>query len=407
MNVIGGCSLYDLVERFGTPLYVYDASRIERNCRALRDTFRRFYPATDFFYAIKANPNPHLVRLIAAQEFGADCAAPLEVTIAEKAGIPREKIMYTGNYESRDDLAVLPRCGAVNLDDVSALAKVPSAFDGILSFRINPGEGSGSHPGIVTGGPDAKFGIPLENAAVAYRRAVERNYTRLGIHLMAGSNNRDAAFFGRMAAILRRTAEEIFHPIGIVPAYLDIGGGFGIPYRDDDAPLDLEQTARLIAEALGNTGYRLRIEPGRFIVGNAGYLLTRVTAVKEGVRRFVGLDAGMNTLLRPALYGAHHRITVMGKETPAGTATLCGRICENTDIFATDIPFPTVSEGDIVLFHDAGAYCSSMAFSYNGRLRPAEVLCKNGEAFLIGHAEGEEEFLRRYAIEFLRARCTT
>lgn len=405
MNAINGCTLRDIADRFGTPLYLYDAARIERNCLALRDAFNAHYPATDIFYAVKANGNPHLLRLIAACGLGADCAAPIEVTLAERAGIPREKIMYTGNYESRDDLIAAARCGAVNLDDITALDKLPAGFDGILSFRINPGEGGGSHPGIVTGGPDAKFGIPLDSAPSAYRLAADRGFTRFGIHLMAGSNNRDPLFFARMTAILCHNAADIFGPLDIAPAYLDIGGGFGIPYAEDETPLDIDSTAQAVAGTLalcasqhGVTPPRLRIEPGRYIVGDAGYLLTRIMAVKERPRRFVGLDAGMNTLLRPALYGAHHRVTVVGKETPAGTATLCGRICENTDIFAADIPFPAVAEGDLVLFHDAGAYCASMAFPYNGRLRPAEVLCENGTTRLIARGEDEKDFLERYAV---------
>jgi len=208
-----------------------------------------------------------------------------------------------------------------------------------------------------------------------------------------------------MTAIICHNAAGIFRPLGILPEYLDIGGGFGIPYTDDETPLDLDATAKAVAGTLalcaaqhGVTPPRLRIEPGRYIVGDAGYLLTRVTGIKEGIHRFVGLDAGMNTLLRPALYGARHRVTVVGKDTPAGVATLCGRICENTDIFATDIPFPAVTEGDIVLFHDAGAYCAAMAFPYNGRLRPAEVLCENGVARLIARAEDKTDFLGRYAV---------
>lgn len=405
MNTIGGCDLHELAARFGTPLYLYDAAHIERNCHALRDAFSRHYPATDIFYAVKANGNPHLLRLIAACGLGADCASPLEVTLAERAGLPRARVMYTGNYESREDLAAAARCGAVNLDDITALEKLPAGFDGILSFRVNPGEGGGSHPGIVTGGPDAKFGIPLEQAPAAYRLATERGFTRFGLHLMAGSNNRDPLFFARMTAILCHTAADIFRPLGTLPEYIDIGGGFGIPYADDETPLDLDATARAIATVLascsaqhGTVPPRLRIEPGRIIVGDAGYLLASVTAVKEGIHRFVGLDAGMNTLLRPALYGARHRTTVVGKDTVAGTATLCGRICENTDIFATDIPFPAVAEGDLVLFHDAGAYCAAMAFAYNGRLLPAEVLCANGTAQIVARAESESGFLRRFEV---------
>ncbi len=401
---IGGCAVSDLVQAFGTPFYCYDAGKVRENARRIRESFQKAWPDTAVFYAIKANPHPRLVSLITADGIGADCAAPLEVLIAERAANPRERRMYTGNYESRDDFVAAARCGAINLDDIGALERLPVGYDGILSFRINPGTGRGSHPGIVTGGPDAKFGIPLEAAPDAYRRAYERGFRRFGIHLMAGSNNREAAFFAAMTRFLCDAAATAILPLEVKPLYLDIGGGFGIPYRDEEAPLDLAKTAFLVAQEMRAFGARsglekltLRIEPGRAIVGDAGYLVTRVTAVKEGTRRFVGLDAGMNTLLRPALYGAFHRAEVVGKEHPIGPAALCGRLCENTDIFVNDIPFPAVAEGDIVVFRDCGAYCATKAFAYNGRLRPAEVLCENGTAHLITRPETVEDYLARFA----------
>ncbi len=404
LTTIGGCAVTDLVQVFGTPFYCYDADRIGGSARRIATSFQREWPHTEAFYAVKANPHPRLVALVAAEGLGADCAAPLEVLIAERAGIPRERRMYTGNYESRDDLQAATRCGAINLDDIGSLDRLPAGYDGVISFRINPGKGKGSYPGIVTGGPDAKFGIPLAVAKEAYRRASERGFRRFGIHLMAGSNNRDASFFAEMARFLCGAVEEAILPLGVAPEYLDIGGGFGIPYRDEEEPLDLERTAFLVAEEIRNCSSRhgieklvLRIEPGRFVVGDAGYLVTRVTAVKKGERRFVGLDTGMNTLLRPALYGAFHRVSVVGKESPVGLASLCGRLCENTDIFVNDIPFPAVAEGDIVVFHDCGAYCATKAFAYNGRLRPAEVLCDKGMAHLISRAESVEEYLARFS----------
>ncbi len=403
MTHIGGCAVTDLVQAFGTPLYVYDAARVRENAALLAQAFTAVWPVTEIYYAVKANPNLHIVALAGEAGLGADCAAPLEVLIAERAGIPHGRRMYTGNYESREDLLTAARCDAVNLDDIGALDRLPAGYEGVLSFRINPGTGRGTHPGIVTGGPDAKFGIDLATAPAAYRRAYERGFRRMGIHLMAGSNNRDASFFAEVTRILCATTEEAILPLGASPAYLDIGGGFGIPYRDDEEPLDIACTAQSIAAVLrawcdrvGLETVPLRIEPGRFIVGDAGYLVSRVTAVKEGSRRFVGLDAGMNTLLRPALYGAFHRVAVLGKNTPAGTATLAGRLCENTDIFAADIPFPAVAEGDIVVFRDCGAYGAAMAFPYNGRLRPAEVLCEAGTARGIARAETDEEYLARF-----------
>ncbi|GAB1372389.1 hypothetical protein MASR1M45_24510 [Candidatus Kapaibacterium sp.] len=198
-------------------------------------------------------------------------------------------------------------------------------------------------------------------------------------------------------------AGNIFDKIGSAPEYVDIGGGFGIPYEDDDEVLDIELTAKLVAEVFeekcAKYGFgkpSLLLEPGRYLVGNAGWLITKVTGVKHSYKHFVGVDAGMSTLIRPALYGAKHRTYVYGKDVPEWNVNLCGQICENSDIFAKNVFMPPVSEGDLLILRDVGAYGFTMASNYNNRPRPAEVIIDNDNVRLIRRREKFEDFLRLY-----------
>ncbi len=195
-------------------------------------------------------------------------------------------------------------------------------------------------------------------------------------------------------------AGKIFVPLNIVPEYVDIGGGLGVPYYDDEREIDIELTAKLIAEAMMEKSEKygfgepeLILEPGRYIIADAGYLIAKVRGVKKSYKTFVGLDAGMNTLIRPALYGAYHKVEVYNKENKTHLVTLCGQICENSDIFAKNLPFPEAEEGDLVIFNNAGAYGYAMASHYNNRPKPAEVLILNGQLKLIRKRETYDDII--------------
>ena len=273
----------------------------------------------------------------------------------------------------------------------------------VISFRINPGIGKGGYEGITTGGTDAKFGVPYEKATHAYEVAKSEGYKRFGIHMMTGSNNLEPYYFAQVVEKLMMIAGNIFDKLGTVPEYVDIGGGFGIPYEDDDEVLDMELTARLVTEVFqekcqkyGFGQPELLMEPGRYLVGNAGWLISKVAGIKHSYKHFVGVDAGMSTLLRPALYGAKHRTYIYGKTIPEMNVNLCGQICENSDIFVKNIFLPAAEEGDIVVMRDAGAYGYAMSSNYNNRPKPAEVLLDGDTAKVIRRKENFEDMLSLY-----------
>ncbi|GAB5465086.1 MAG: diaminopimelate decarboxylase [Candidatus Kapaibacteriales bacterium] len=405
MNSIAGIDTKELVSEYGTPLYVYDAQGFKNNYNKLKSAFDKYYPNNDIHFSVKANSNINVLKIFRELGSGADGSSPLEYELAKLAGFDTENILYTGNYEHPDDFKGPVNDGAMlNLDDMTSLNRaLKVGKPERISFRINPGIGRGGFEGITTAGSDAKFGIPYEKASEAYRRAKDAGIERFGIHMMTGSNNLEPYYFAEVVDKLLMIARDVFEPLDIKPEYVDIGGGQGVPYYDHEPELNVDLMAKLISEVFTekcdkyNFGRpTLVLEPGRYLAANAGYLIAKVTGIKEGYKKFIGLDAGMGTLVRPSLYGAYHRSSVYMKDENTQTVNLCGQICENSDIFAKDIPFPDVEEGDIVVFRECGAYGYVMASQYNNRLRPAEVLIENGRHRLIKRRENFDDVLRLY-----------
>jgi diaminopimelate decarboxylase len=405
MKEIGGCDTKLLADEFGTPLYVYDRNKIIENYNSLFTAFQKYYPKTKIHYSIKANSNLSILRIFESLGAGADCSSPVEVMLSRKAGFDDRRILYTGNYESIEDFKqVFSKDLKINLDDITSFGRLGKAAQPeIISFRINPGIGRGGYEGITTGGTDAKFGVPYEKAAQAYQSAKDSGIKRFGIHMMTGSNNLEPYYFAEIVEKLMKIAHNIFENIGEIPDYVDIGGGFGIPYEDDEMPLDLDLTAKLISEIFiekcSKYGFGepdLLMEPGRILVADAGYILSTITGIKKSYKNFVGIDAGMSTLIRPALYGAKHRVSVYGKNGLSSNVNICGQICENSDIFAKNVFLPDVEEGDIMIIRDAGAYGYVMSSNYNNRLRPAEVMTDNGKYQIIRRREKFEDVLALY-----------
>ncbi|MDX9790666.1 MAG: diaminopimelate decarboxylase [Candidatus Kapaibacterium sp.] len=403
MNKIGNHDIKELSLDYGTPLYVYDSQVIEDNYNKLKSSFDKYYPNTKVHYSVKANSNLNILQIFKDIGCGVDCSSPFELLLSKKIGFDDDKILYTGNYESLSDFSHLTDYNIkVNLDDISSFKRMNQVYQpDVISFRINPGIGKGGYEGITTGGTDAKFGVPYEKAVHAYQLAKDNNYKKFGIHMMTGSNNLEPYYFAQVVEKLMMIAGNIFNQIGSKPEYVDIGGGFGIPYEVDEPELDIDLTAKLVTEIFlekcNKYGFgepELLLEPGRYLIGNAGYLLTKVTGIKNSYKNFVGVDSGMSTLIRPALYGAKHRVDVYGKEIPDWNVNICGQICENSDIFARNVFLPSVEEGDILIIRDAGAYGFVMSSNYNNRPRPAEVLVKGDEVSLIRRRETFEDMVR-------------
>lgn len=401
---IEGVAVKELAEQFGTPIYAYSENRIRKNIENLRRAISPCFAKFRIQYPIKANSNPHILRIIQSEGLGADCSSPAEIYIAQKTGFPMNRSTYTGNYESLEDLKTAAETDIlINLDDYRRFDDILKfKKPDLISFRINPGIGRGGFEGIVTGGTDAKFGIPYEETRDAYRHALSAGVKRFGIHMMTGSNILEPLYFAEITQKLTTIAGEALEGLGIGLEFINIGGGFGIPYTEEESEMDLHHTFKHIAEMfhdnvkkyrLGNP--ELVVEPGRFIVGNAGALISQVTHVKHSYRSFVGLDAGMNTLLRPALYKAYHQILIDGKpKSDSAKYLVTGQICENSDIHPLERNFPEPEAGDIAVICDAGAYGYAMSSNYNNRPRPAEVLVSGKSYREIRNRETIEDIFR-------------
>ncbi len=401
--VENGAFFYKLRDKYATPLYVYSGNRIRDNLRrfdkALQSNFQRYH----ICYALKANTNPHLIRYMkeTLPTLGGDCSSPGELTAARKSGIDPQDCIFTANYESTADLQAAFTQGAIlNLDDISSLDRLLKiGTPELVSFRLNPGFGKGQFAQITTAGDKAKFGIPKEEIVKAYARAQAAGITRFGLQCMSGSGVLDDTYFPTLLKAILASADQISRELGIQFSFISIGGGYGIPYTDDDPVFDVETIFHDLAEVF-YTHYpdrekapALWLEPGKYIIGDAGVLLTTVTGLKHSYRRFVGLDAGMEALMRPALYQAYHRIYKVGSPSAPVTQTVdfTGRICENTDRLGTNRPFTDVAEGDLIAVMDTGAYGFSMSHQFNNRPRAAEVLFVNEKDRLIRRRETIED----------------
>lgn len=452
---IGGVSCLELAEKYGTPLYAYDEQTIRNRYRKLVATFSKYYPKFKCFYAVKANNNLAVLKILKEEGAGLDCSCPAEIYLAEKAGFSRDefkdKLLYSGVYLQNDELEFGVKAGVtMNLEDVSqidrlvAVCKRLNKWPEVISFRINPGMGKGSVAGNVFGGKDAKFGIIEDQAVLAFKKAQGAGFKKFGIHMMTGSCVLDAGYFEAVTSKLLDICGKIRKELGIKFEFVDIGGGFGVSYRPGEKDLDLDYAAQKVAKVFAEKVAKydlgdpeLKIEPGRYIVCESGVLLTRVHSIKNGYKRFIGADAGMNTLLRPALYNAYHEIYVANKmnehllddnaannkndnnaskinsKSASKKSTVmmsdkekqklgwervnvCGQICENTDQFAKDRYLPHIEEGDLLALLNAGSYGFAMGSQYNNRPMCAEVLVNNtGNSNNNGSSNSTHELIRR------------
>ncbi|MFH0713118.1 MAG: diaminopimelate decarboxylase [Candidatus Micrarchaeota archaeon] len=405
------CNTVELAEKYGTPLYVMSETQLRSNYRRLRDAFVKHYKNFKLYYAVKANNNLSVLNILRQEGSGADCSAPAEIQLALRAGFNAADLLYTGNYNTLEELRFAAEQNVViNLDDatlVEKLAKVcnPAKLRGIC-FRFNPGIGDSGAEKLILAGPDSKFGITEDKIFNAYRRAKELGFRNFGIHMMTGSNVLKPEYFPKVAEKLFATAERISREVGIEFSFVNIGGGFGVPYRPNENELDIDKVAELVTgkfkEQIAERGHntKLLIEPGRYIACTAGVLLTRVHHVKRAGKTFIGTDAGMNTLLRPAMYNAYHEILLANRldEKQKEVVTVTGQVCENTDHICRDRAMPSMQEGDLLAVLNAGAYGFSMSSQYNSRPRCAEVLVTKGEHALIRQRETLEDLIGKQTI---------
>jgi diaminopimelate decarboxylase len=395
--------LNEILTRFPTPFHIYDEAAIRANARRLLKAFAWADGFKEYF-AVKAAPNPFLMKILKSEGFGADCSSLPELVLAERVGIVGENIMFTSNDTPAQEFVRARSLGAViNLDDISHIDFLDkqAGMPDLICFRYNPGNLKGGN--AIIGHPEeAKYGLTREQLFEAYRQCRDKGVQRFGIHTMVASNELDAAYFVETAEILFQLALEINRKLGIRFEFVNIGGGIGIPYRPEQKPVDLEavslgirQKYESIVTANGIGPIKLYLECGRMVTGPYGYLVSRVIHTKSIYKQYVGLDACMANLMRPALYGAYHHITVVGKsDQPLDhTYDVVGSLCENNDKFAIDRKLPAITTGDVVVIHDAGAHGHAMGFNYNGKLRSAELLLReDGTVAQIRRAETIDDY---------------
>ncbi|MEI8243330.1 MAG: diaminopimelate decarboxylase [bacterium] len=392
------------VERqFPTPFHIYDEAGIRANARRLTAAFS-WNPGFREYFAVKACPNPFLMKILKAEGFGADCSSLPELLLAEKVGIVGEEIMFTSNDTPTDEFVKARALGAiVNLDDITHLTFLEQAagLPELICFRYNPGPLKGGN--AIIGHPEeAKYGFTREQLFEGYRMAKARGVKRFGLHTMVASNELNPQYFVDTAELLFDLVAEISQSVGITFEFVNIGGGIGIPYKPEQEAVDLERVGGGIRKAYetrvlarGHPPLRLYLECGRMITGPYGYLVTRVRHIKNTYKRYAGLDACMANLMRPALYGSYHHITVMGKEQLPATEKydVTGSLCENNDKFAIDRNLPELARNDLLVIHDTGAHGHAMGFQYNGKLRSAELLLRaDGRVTPIRRAETPADY---------------
>lgn len=403
---IGDVSVSEIASVYNTPTYVYDERRIRENYRRAFGAFSRYYPDFRFFYAVKACNNPAIANILRQEGAGIDAASVNEILLAKELGLSGEDVMFSGNFLSDDDIRRGFDSGVIfNLDDISVLPRILKfGKPEIVSFRINPGYGRSNVGDFVTNaGPDAKFGVHPDQAMEAYRLAKKAGIKRFGAHMMPGSCITDADYFSFVTTLLMDIVGRVGKELGINFEFVDLGGGLGIPYRPDEKSLDIDEAARQVAEVFKSKvaeyslkAPRLMMEPARYFVGDAGYIVGRVHSIKNSYRKIVGTDVGMNILARPVMYASYHHIYVNAKEDePREKVGFCGQLCENTDFWIKERELPrSICEGDIVVIENAGAYGYAMSYQYNGRLRPAEILVNASEHYLIRKREEFEDMVR-------------
>lgn len=393
----------ELTQTFPTPFYLYDEKGIRRRTRELAAAFSWNENFRNYF-AVKATPNPHLLAALRDEGCGADCSSVAELVLCKKLNMTGSTLMFTSNNTTWDEFQKAIELGAIiNLDDPAHVEKLKRAAEmpEFISFRFNPGaERTGN---TIIGEPtEAKFGCTRDQLLDGYEQCQNLGVTRFGLHTMVVSNERNVQSFFDTAQMLFELAVMLYQKLRIKVEFINLGGGIGIPYRPEETELNLLELGKgvqtIYEEILGKAGIapvNIYMENGRAITGPFGYLVTQVINVKNTYKRYVGVDACMSNLMRPAMYGAYHHLSVLGKEDSPNrnVVDVVGSLCENNDKFAIDRELPDVDVGDIMVIHDAGAHGHSMGFQYNGRLRSAELLlCESGEVRLIRRAEELKDY---------------
>ncbi|MBQ1548107.1 MAG: diaminopimelate decarboxylase [Lachnospiraceae bacterium] len=401
----------EIIRTVPTPFHLYDEEGIRKNVRDVLSAFSWNKGFKEYF-AVKATPNPFIMKILSEEGCGMDCSSYTELMLAEAAGITGKEIMFSANETPAEEYELANRLGAIiNLDDITHIEYLENAIGSIpetISCRYNPGGVYETSNGIMDNPGDAKYGMTKEQIKEAYKILRDKGAKHFGIHAFLVSNTTGNDYYADLARTLFELVIEIKNDTGIKLDFINLSGGVGIPYKPDDEPCDIKkigENVRAVFEEVlvpaGLADINIYTEMGRFMMGPYGALLTTAIHEKHTYKDYVGVDACAANLMRPAMYGSYHHITVLGKEdAPCDTKVdVVGSLCENNDKFAIDRYLPKIEKGDIIYIHDTGAHGFSMGYNYNGRLRSAEVLLKEDKSFeLIRRAETPKDYFSTFDI---------
>lgn len=389
-----------IVREFGSPVYIYDEQGIRRTARKLNSAFG-WAPNYKNYFAVKATPTPAILKVLHGEGMGFDCSSRAELLMVERLKVPASDIFYTSNNTPKKDFELAIKLGAtVNIDDLSQLPVFIEALGGkhleSVAARYNPGSLKAGNDFI--GQPaEAKYGMDIKSLIETFRQLKGQSIGEFGLHTMVVSNELSSDYFIDTAKLLLDAVDQIEQGAGIKFGFINLGGGFGVNYKPEQALLDIESVSQKLEKAFTGRKIKVFTENGRYVTGPHGYLLTRVRYVMHKYKTYLGVDASMQNLMRPGMYGAYHHITVLGKEHGEANRTydIVGALCENNDKFAIDRKLPEVSAGDLVVIHDTGAHGHAMGFNYNGLLRSAEVLLTTSKDLkLIRRAETVDDYFQ-------------
>ena len=402
--------LNELVKQYPTPFHLYDEKGIRENARRLHKAFSWNAGFREHF-AVKATPNPQILKLLKEEGCGVDCSSLTELMMAERCGFSGSEIMFSANETPAEEFEMAARLGAtINLDDLTHVDFLNETIGYIpkkISCRFNPGGiftlGESKEGFQVMDNPgDAKYGLTRPQMTEAFRKLKALGAEEFGIHSFLASNTISNDYYPTLAAILFKVAVELKEETGVHITFINLSGGVGVPYRPEQKANDIavigEGVRKAYEEILVPAGMgdvSLCTELGRFMLAPYGHLVTRAMHEKHTHKEYIGVDACAANLMRPAIYGAYHHITVMGKEDWAcdHKYDVVGALCENCDKFAVDRMLPRIDKGDLLVIHDTGAHGHAMGYQYNGRLRSAEVLlCEDGSSRLIRRAETPDDY---------------
>ena len=402
--------LQEMVKLYPTPFHLYDERGIRENARTLHRAFS-WNPGFKEYFAVKATPNPLILKILREEGCGVDCSSLTELMMAERCGFSGEEIMFSSNDTPAEEFSLAARLGAtINLDDITHIDFLKNTIGFIpkkISCRYNPGGtftlGESKEGFQVMDNPgDAKYGLTRPQMTQAFQRLKELGAQEFGIHAFLASNTLSNDYYPALAAILFRTAVELKEETGCHITFINLSGGVGVPYRPEQPANDIAAIGAGVRRAFeeilvpaGMGDVSICTELGRFMLAPYGHLVTRVLHQKHTHKEYIGVDACAANLMRPAIYGAYHHITVMGRESEPCDCKydVTGSLCENCDKFAVDRMLPQIHIGDLLVIHDTGAHGHAMGYQYNGRLRSAEILLQeDGSTRLIRRAETPEDY---------------